>query len=932
MVDAATFDPNDPVFTTFHHNPENPNSISMEFLTDVTIDKNGHLWGATYGSGIFRLELSGGDNPRIIRYSRKKDQSNSLINDFVQCIKTDRENNIWVGTEGGLSKLVFSNDNYDNPVFTNYNKVPDQKNSLSHNSILDLFIDKKNRIWLATRHGLNLLKGNNEFESWTEQKQFPNAVVYSIQDDESGNLWLGTNDGIVKFNPAEKRFRHFGMEDGIQGKEFTMQARFRDESGQIYLGGINGLTYFHPDDLEQIDVPVPLYFSQLRVRDQIIKPETSGDRFLKHSLQETNELEFKYHQFPFYLQFSTIDFRIYRNIQLAYKLLPGDTEWNILSEPEIQFLNLPSGNYTLMVNGFSRGEEWAQDPLKMNLRILPPLWQTWWAYLIYLCLIGSFAWWFYRFQISRKLAMAESERLREVNQFKNNLYTNITHEFRTPLTVILGMTDTLKIKLQNKNLPKTGESLEMIQRNGNKLLRLVNEMLDLTKLESGNMELQLTRSDIVPFVKYIGESFQSLAEESQIYLTIYSETDKLVMDFDTDKLSTVLTNLLSNAIKFTSRHGKIIVHLKQIRDTKDEFFMVKVKDNGTGIPEEALPNIFDRFYQVDSSASRRGEGTGIGLAYTKELVEMMGGTINVKSVLDEGSEFTVLLPVTRDAPEIDWVTPSGELQELVPVLTDSPENFDILSESKDDLPLALLIEDNRDVAEYLKTCLNGKYRTLHAGDGIKGIDMACEHIPDIIICDVMMPGKDGFEVCSILKTDERTDHIPMIMLTAKATKKDRITGLSHGADAYLTKPFSKSELFTRMDHLVLLRQKMRKKFGSVGFSQLLEKRSQSPETKFIQKIIRIIHEEISSDSLNSKQLAHKLHLSESQLYRKLKAITGKSTAIFIRSVRLQKAQEIILTTDKPISEIAYETGFNDPSWFSRAYKEEFGFSPSETHK
>ena len=333
---------------------------------------------------------------------------------------------------------------------------------------------------------------------------------------------------------------------------------------------------------------------------------------------------------------------------------------------------------------------------------------------------------------------------------------------------------------------------------------------------------------------------------------------------------------------------------------------------------------------MDNSTSREGEGTGIGLALTKEFVELMDGDIEVKSKPGEGSEFMIQIPISRKAAQ----TKDIHIQ-LKPFLSsfEIEEPIEKVSNNNSELPLALIIEDNMDVTHYLKTCLTGKYQTLHSANGEVGIETAFEQVPDIIICDVMMPKKDGFEVCKALKSDERTDHIPVILLTAKAALKDRLTGLSYGADAYLTKPFVKAELLTRLDQLVLSRKKLLQKINDDTLGKILKKRTEDPETKFLQKIIKIINDETGNHSFGSSMhLAHKMHLSESQIYRKLKAITGKSTAVFIRSVRLQKAKELIQTTDKTISEIAYEVGFNDPSWFSRAFKEEYGYAPSEISK
>ena len=883
MIDLKTFDAENPKFRVFRYEIDNPNSINNDFLKGIALDTSGTVWGAAFGHGIFSLKLDSNENVKIDRYKNEKDNSNSLINDFAQCITLDQSGDIWVGSQGGLTKLSFKNQL--NPIFTNYTRKEDLENSLSHNSVYDILVDDKNNKWIATRYGLNLLQQDGTFKSWTEQEQFTSAIIYGVQDDFDGNLWLGTTAGIVHFNPKSNRFKQYGVQDGIQSNEFDIHARFRDDQGLIYLGGIDGLTYFHPRDLTSVDTPQPLFFSEFRIKDQTIKAQSLRNSILKESLLKTEELKFNNNQFPFYLQFSSVDFRLNKQIEYGYKLLPNNEEWNMLKDPEIQFLNLPSGNHTLLVNGFSRGVEWDQEPLKMKLQILPPWWSTWWAYALYLIFVLLLAYFFYQFQVSRKLAFAESKKLKEIDQLKNSLYANITHEFRTPLTVILGMTETIKEKLGEKELHSVDKPLEMIERNGKSLLCLVNEMLDLAKL---------------------------------------------IMDMDENKLQAIIYNLLSNAIKFLGNGDKIIVHLNSTTENGPRQFLIKVKDNGMGISKEALPHIFNRFYQADATISRDGEGTGIGLSLTKNFVELMGGKIMVKSELGKGTEFIVYLPIFTAAKSLDLAY--GEIETPVVEIDRFKENLRSQDFKESDLPIVLIIEDNADVVYFLKNSLEAKYQTVNAENGKIGIEKALSEIPDIIICDVMMPVMDGYEVCKTLKSDKRTDHIPIIMLTAKAAQKDRLVGLSHGADAYLVKPFEKAELFIRLNQLIALRKKMIGKFENDSLTVFLRTRTKNPRVQFLQEAIKIIHQELANSDFGPKQLAFKLNLSESQTYRKLKSITDKSTAVFIRSVRLNRAKEILYDSDKTVSEIAYSVGFNDPSWFSRAFKEEFGYSPSAIDK
>jgi DNA-binding response OmpR family regulator len=428
-------------------------------------------------------------------------------------------------------------------------------------------------------------------------------------------------------------------------------------------------------------------------------------------------------------------------------------------------------------------------------------------------------------------------------------------------------------------------------------------------------------------LQYIVESHHSLAETREIQLTFYPETESVVMDYDPDQLSKIISNLFTNAIKFTGERGKVICHVKQ--DLENNLLCIKVKDTGIGIPEEEQPRIFDRFYQVETAERQNRGGTGIGLSLTREIVEMIGGDITVKSQPGKGSEFEVILPVTQNAA-FAVNEPDKFEQPLfkreISGNADEEETFEPVAGNEK--PLVLIAEDNLDVAGYIRSTIRMNYKVKWASDGEKALEMAFQAIPDIIISDVMMPGKNGFEVCNILKQDERTNHIPVILLTAKVTDSDRISGYEHGADAYLTKPFNKKELLVRLEQLLKLRRQLQQKFSRDEW-QKKPKNSLSIEEQFIYKAVRLVEKFMDDPTFNSKVLSGELHLSESQLYRKLKAISGKSTAIFIRSVRLKNAYELLQSSPLSISEITYQAGFNDPAWFSRVFKEEFGITPSE---
>lgn len=534
----------------------------------------------------------------------------------------------------------------------------------------------------------------------------------------------------------------------------------------------------------------------------------------------------------------------------------------------------------------------------------------------------------------------ESKKLKEINELKTKLYTNITHEFRTPLTVILGMNEELGSKIEKLNIKDQAKgtilkSQQLIQRNSQNLLQLVNQLLELAKSDKGLLELKLSQNDVIPYLNYLTESFYSKAREKNIRLVFYPEIQSLFMDYDELKLQQVIFNLLSNALKFTNDKGKIILHAQLVERLGNQNLVLKITDNGVGIPKDKLDKIFNRFYQIESSNTRSGEGTGIGLSLTKDLVQIMNGTITVKSEVDNGSSFVVTLPITQHAPLADRDTVPDILTEFeedakLQYTIVEDVNVNHLDQSK---PSLLLVEDNLDVSQYIQQILKEDYQVTHAKDGEEGLQKAWELIPDMIISDVMMPKLDGFELTSSLREDTRSSHIPIILLTAKASDQDKIDGLSMGADAYINKPFHKKELLIRVEKLLESRKALQLHYSLTednSTSKLLLDQ-QYPliklEDVFIENIKSIIYQQINNPNLNTATLCSAIGLSQAQLYRKLKAVANETPNSYIRKVRLQKAKELLETTDLNVAEIAYDLGFNDPNYFSRVFHKQYGKSP-----
>ena len=525
----------------------------------------------------------------------------------------------------------------------------------------------------------------------------------------------------------------------------------------------------------------------------------------------------------------------------------------------------------------------------------------------------------------------ERERLNEVDVFKSRFFTNITHEFRTPLTVILGNLDLMKSEIERSGTTASAlllSKVSTIKRSGENLLRLINEILDLAKLESNTLQMNYVRGDVLAYLRYIAESMYSIANVQNVMLRVESPEAVIIMDYDPERLMQIVHNLLSNAIKFTPSGGRIVLQA-DLSSEPPAMLSIRVTDTGAGISAEELPRIFDRFFQAKNQQHAKAGGAGIGLSLTKELVKVMGGDIRVESRADAGTTFTVALPVTNNAPKTEPTaephTPDVHLA-LAPFDTNPPRQ----TPASGEVPQLLIVEDNPDVAEYLRDCFKGQYQLDFAYNGRAGIENALENVPDIIISDVMMPEKDGFELCDILKNDERTSHIPIVLLTARATAADRIAGLRRGADAYLAKPFHPEELRVTLANLVALRQRLQGRYAQATAPLLpaVEPALQM-EDAFLAKVRAVVEARLSDPDLEMPQLERALTMSRSQIFRKIKALTGKSPSLYIRSIRLARAQGMLRNTALTVSEIAYDTGFSSPQYFSDAFLEEFGVRPSD---
>ncbi len=619
--------------------------------------------------------------------------------------------------------------------------------------------------------------------------------------------------------------------------------------------------------------------------------------------------------------FSTIDWQSPQQIRYSYRIEDIDPDWSAPSaRPFADYRNLPYGDHVFELRAIGIAQKWSET-FTYPFTIRPPWWLSWWAFAAYALLSFLLLRWIYLYQLRRQLAISEAARLQEMDEAKSRLITNVTHEFRTPLTIILGMAR--KMKEEPGEWFRKG--VDAIQRNGEKVLGLVNQMLDLARLESGRLEPELQLGDVTAYLGYRVQAFQSMAGAKNIDLRFERGPGPVEMDYDPDWLGQILDNLLSNALKFTQRGGTVIVKAFQQAD----HLVLTVRDNGPGISPEQLPHLFDRFYQADGSSTRKGEGTGIGLALVKELSEKLGGTISAESHPGD-TIFCLSLPISRKAPPAEPFSPGESGIHAVAPLVHPPD-----SGGEEERPLVLLVEDNADVARYTGACLEGEYRLVYARDGREGIDKAFQFIPDLIVSDVMMPRVDGFELLEQLKADPRTSHIPILLLTAKADVESKLKGLQAGAEAYLPKPFMPEELEIRLQSL--LEQRRRLQAWYIRQAGIEEKEpgtaedlpNQSREQEFLLRLRGIVEANLSNNRFTVDQLSSELYLDSSTLYRKLKALTGKSPNRYIRALRVARAKKLLREPGQTVTAVAIETGFSSVKYFSRVFRKEVGVPPSE---
>ena len=921
-------------------------STSRNFVKSVFKDDKNNLWIGYWGVGLAKLNLSTG---KVQNWLHQKDNMNSLSHDDVWTIFQDSKKRIWIGTNGGGLNLY---DESNGGKFSHYSFKEGSKNSLSSNSVYSI-VESKNKnvgnnntiLWIGTSNGLNKLVINNpdsknisqsdvKVTFYTTKDGLTDNSIKSIVEDENGNLWLGTSSGITLFDLSKNTFTNFSTSDGVIGTDFNFTSSFKLNGNLIIIGSTAGLNYFNPNRISQSSYKPAVVLTDFLIFNNSVKAEANS--ILSKNIFNTDEVTLSHKQNVFSFQFAALDYNNPASIKYAYKMEGFDKGW-IQSGTRrfITYTNLNPGKYTFKVKSTNSDGIWNSNETSLAVIITPPWWQTGWAILLYFIVFVLGVWAIFKFQNYRtklqhelKFRELESYHLREIEQMKSRFFANLSHEFRTPLMLIKGPLEELLRGRIKENLT---DYYKMLLRNTEKLQQLIDQLLELSQLESESIPLKKEAYDVVILLRSISNAFIPLADQKNIKFNFNSNMESAFALLDKDKFEKIVNNLLSNAFKFTDVGGTVNTEVVEKIISDKKFALVSVSDSGVGITKENQSKIFNRFFQVDDSSKRNYGGSGIGLALVKELTTLLGWDISVNSSEGEGTEFTLKIPLLSQK-EIQTSLSALNYQDEQSKLVDqvdfekSDNDYPIENNSK---PLLLFVEDQIEVRDYVLGLLKEDYNVLQAENGKAGFDVAINSLPDLIISDVMMPVMDGIELCKKLKTDWKTSHIPVILLTAKATQQSKLEGLEFGADDYLTKPFDFEELSIRIKNLITQRKHLKEKFSKEISLNAESFTTNNLDKDFIEKINKIIETHLQDENFTSENLAQELFVSRSQLNRKLSAVIGKGPGEFIRIYKLKRAAHMILENKLNITQIALEVGFSSPAQFTRAFQKHYNCSPSE---
>ncbi len=903
----------------YQHDPNRDGTLGFVNPASIVENTLGDMWVGIRGGGVSRMDKETGT---FKTYLPVDGDETSIPDHRVTSMLIDSKSNFWVGTLSGLTRF-----DPENETFSRFQVSELNQPGVSNLEIQFIFEDSRENLWVGTRGGLDLISYDGiKLKNYTTKNGLASDQILSMLEEGDGIYWLGTDRGLSRFEYITGEFRNFDSSNGLPDKSFSANSSFKNNDGKLYFGNRAGLVSFHPEEVGFNDAIPPIVVTNFSVINEL-EDATSNFR----SVVVDKEITLTHQQNVFSIEFAALSYVNPEKNQYAYMLEGFDKNWVQSGGRRSTFYtNLDAGDYVFRIKGTNNDGVWNEKGASLKITVLPPWWKTWWAYSIYLIFLVSLIWYLRRnlvrqerLNASLNLEKMEVEKMKELDALKTQFFTNVSHDLRTPLTLILGP---LRDLITRNGKSGDSEMLKMMHRNGQTLLTLINQLLDVAKLRGGKLKLSASEGDLLKLCKQVFYSFESAAEQKEVAWEMESDDKLKKVYFDWDKMEKTLMNLLSNALKFTKPGGRVRLQLQEESNQAS----ITISDTGVGIPEEELPRIFDRFFQGKENEGLEYPGTGIGLALVKDFVELHSGSISVDSTIAVGTTFKLSFPLGSEHFTEDEIL--KEPIEVVAQVDDKliKESFEPSEPQEEtDLPVILLVEDNLDMRTYLRSSLQDEYSLIETDNGKQGLELANDHVPDMIISDVMMPRMDGLEFCRRVKTDEKTSHIPVILLTARATQESRIEGLETGADAYLTKPFDSKELTVRIEKTIEQRQKLREKFSRQVTIGPAEVSVTSMDEQFLTNAIRIVEEHMSDAEFDVENFGAEIGLSRVQLYRKLKALTNLSVTEFVRNIRLKRAAQLIDQNSGTIAEITYKVGFTDASYFAKRFKETFGLTPTE---
>ncbi len=902
-------------FKNFKHDANNPETIADDRIWQIIEDSSNRVWIGTLGGG---LDLYDEYSNGFVHY--KSVDYNSVSSNFILALYEDYLGNIWIGTPDGLNQL----DIYTQR-FKHYKSERNNSSSLSSSFILSISEDSDKNLWVGTRNGINKFdRETNTFKSYGIDDGLPDNNIISIIEDNNKNIWISTLNGLsnlVKDSiDGEISFRNFDLLDGLQGMEFNEHSFLKTSSGEIIFGGANGFNIFRPDNILSRKLFFDVLLTDIELSNKGV--DVSRNKLFHKALHLIDEIQLKHNENSFTLEFAALNYFHPERTRFKYMLEGFETVWTEVgaSNRLATYTNLNPGTYVFKIHASASDGSWDESKLKtLKITVAPPFYGTPLAYLFYFVIFIVLIYFLVliirkreEIKFRREREIEEHKRRHEIDSIKLRLFTNISHEFKTPLTLILTPVEKL---LNDVDDEKIHNQLIRIKRNGLRLLSLINQLLDFRKIEAVGTSLIYTEENIIEFIKNSSLNFKDLFESKSIEFEVVTNTNNLIMKFDKDKIDKIISNLLSNAYKFSPEKGKVSLELFYINRREDNSILeIKVRDNGVGISLEHQENIFERFFQAEKD-NHNQLGSGIGLSITNEYVKAHGGVIRVNSVVGKGTVFTISLPtVVKEKVEIESVVPDTKKS---------------LSTKKHTI---LIVEDSKELRDYMRENLEDIYDIIESDNGVDGFEKAKISLPDVIISDIMMPGMNGIDMCKNLKSNKSTKHIPILLLTANSSRENELESLEAGAEDYITKPFNLEALLIKLKNILSQKQELDIDFGHKrGVINIEPKEIEvtSEDEKLINKITSIIEKNMSKPDFTVAMLSDMVGVSRGHLYNKVLAITGNTPTYLIRIMRIKRAAQYLEKSQLTVAEVAYKVGFNEPKYFSRYFKDEYGISPTK---